>query len=218
MTTPSSHLAPLEQDIVIANYQSLIGSLLCLTYTTYPDLYIAASLPAQYNNQPYIGHYDTANYALRYIRGTPYHGITFSSKTNKNLVNLFGVNVTDKKSLYDAKWGPKNVSGTPTNARARKISTAYTRSLYGYGHITYHSGGSISWSVFREAQNIRSSFKAEIKSADEATRDTHYLHHIMNDLHFLDCNTPTPVIYNDNHGCLDGSKSTWIRDLVYLNI
>jgi hypothetical protein len=67
---PKYRTAPLEQDISTAKYQSLIGSLMWLTYATHPDLCVVTSLLAQYNNQPSTGHYDAATYILSYIRGT----------------------------------------------------------------------------------------------------------------------------------------------------
>jgi muramidase (phage lysozyme) len=48
----------LEQDIVTAKYQSLVGSLLCLAYATHPDICVATSILAQYSNIPSSGHYD----------------------------------------------------------------------------------------------------------------------------------------------------------------
>jgi hypothetical protein len=92
---PKSHLVYLEQDTITAKYQSL-DHFLWLTSARHPYLCIATSLLAQYNKQPSMDHYDTATYVLRFIRGTSYHGITFSSKTNKNLENFVDVNIADQ--------------------------------------------------------------------------------------------------------------------------
>jgi hypothetical protein len=44
---PKTDMPTLEQDIVTAKYQSLVGSLLWLAYATHPDLCVATSLLAQ---------------------------------------------------------------------------------------------------------------------------------------------------------------------------
>jgi hypothetical protein len=74
-----------------------------------------------------------------------------------------------------------------------------------------------SWSVFRESRTSRSSYKAEIKPADEATRVTQHLRHVLSDLEMHNTNIPTPV-FNDNQGCIYWSKSTSINNLRHFNI
>jgi hypothetical protein len=81
---PKTTVDTLEQDIVTIKYQSLVGSLLWLAYTTLPDIFVSTSLIAQYIKQPSAGHYDVAQYVLTYILGTRDHGIHFTHKTNTN--------------------------------------------------------------------------------------------------------------------------------------
>jgi hypothetical protein len=52
---PKTTLDNLEQDIITAKYQSLVGSLLWLAYDTHPDMCVTTSLIAQYNKQPSSG-------------------------------------------------------------------------------------------------------------------------------------------------------------------
>jgi hypothetical protein len=70
---------------------------------------------------------------------------------------------------------------------------------------------------FHESRTNRSSCEAEIKSADEATRVTQHLCHVLSDLEMHGTNTPTPV-FNDNQGCIDWSKSTSIKNIHHINM
>jgi hypothetical protein len=212
---PKTDMPTLEQDIVTAKYQSLVGSLLWLAYATRRELCVATSLLAQYNKQPSSGHYDAARYVLKYILGTIEHGLRFTHKPSTTLVNFIGFVPTPNTTFSDANWGPQNASVPAASQPPIHIHTNYTRSLY--GHVTYRSGGPISWIVFCESRTSRSSCEAEIKSADEATCVTQHLRHVLSDLDMHDTNTPTPV-FNDNQGCIDWSKSSSIKNLRHFNI
>jgi hypothetical protein len=164
---PKTEMPTLEQDIITAKYQSLIGSLLWLAYATHPDLRVAISLLAQYNKQPSSEHYEAARYVLKYVLGTMDHGLRFSHKPNTTLINFIGFVPPLNIASSDANWGPQNASIPTASQPPIHIDTNYTRSLY--GHVTSRSGGPISWSVFRESRTNWSSCEADIKSADEAT-------------------------------------------------
>jgi hypothetical protein len=212
---PKTDMPTLEQDIITANYQSLAGSLLWLAYTTRPDLCFATSLLAQYNKHSSSGHYSAARYILKYILSTIDHGLWFTPKPNTTLVNFIGFVPPLNTTFSDANWGPQNTSVPKASQPHIPIDTNYTRPLY--VHVTYRSGGPISWSVFCESRTSRSSCEAERKSADESTRITQHLCHVLSDLEIHDINTPTPVV-NDNKGCIDWSKSTSIKNLRHFNI
>jgi hypothetical protein len=158
---PKTGMPTLEQDIVTAKYQSLVGSLLWLAYATRPDLCVATSLLDQYNKQPSSGHYYAARYVLKHIIGTIDHGLWFTHKPNTTLVNFIGFVPPPSTTFSNANWGHQNTSIPTASQPPIHIDTNYTRSLY--GHVTYRSGGPISWSVFRESRTSWSSCKAEIK-------------------------------------------------------
>jgi hypothetical protein len=212
---PKTDMPTLEQDIVTAKYQSFVGSLLWLAYASRPDLCVTTSLLDQYNKQPSSGHYDAAQCVLKYIVGTIYHGLRFTHKPNTTLVNFIGFAPPPNTTFSDANWGPQNASVPTASQPPIHIDTHYSRSLY--GHVTYRSGRPISWSVFRESRTSRSSWDGYMKSADEATRVTQHLRHVLSDLDMHNINTPTPV-FNDNQGCIDWSKSTSIKNLCHFNI
>jgi hypothetical protein len=212
---PKTDMSTLEQNIVTANYQSLVGSLLWLAYATHPDFCVTTSLMAQYNKQTSSGHYDAARYVLKYILVTIDRGLWFTHKPNTTIVNFIGFAPPPNTTFSDANWGRQNASVPKSPHPPIHIDTHYTRSLY--GHVTYRSDGLISWSVFRESRASRSSCEADIKAADEATRVTQHLRHVLSDLDMQDINTPLPV-FNDNQGCIYCSKSTSIKNLRHFNI
>jgi hypothetical protein len=174
---PKTTLDNLEQYIITAKYQFLFGYLLWLAYTTFPCICVATSLLAQYNKQPSAGHCNAARYVLKYLIDTGDHSIQFIHKTNTTLVNFIDFFPALDATFSDAKWGPQNASVASTSKPPKMINTNYMRSLY--GHLTYRSGGPISWSIFREARTSRSSceseIKSEIKPTNEATRVTQHL-------------------------------------------
>jgi hypothetical protein len=212
---PKTTLDDLEQAIITTKYQSLVGSLLWIAYVTRPDVCITTSLLAQYNTHPPSGHYDAARDVLKYFIGTSDHCIRFAHKTNTTLVNIIGFVPAPDATSSDVNWGPQNASVPSPSQPPKIIDTNYMISLY--GQVTYRSGGLISWSIFREARTSRSSCESEIKSANEATRVTQHLHHVISNLHMHDTTKPTPV-YNDNQECIDWSKSTCIKNLHHFNI
>jgi hypothetical protein len=203
----------LEQDIVIAKYQSPWLTPL-VAYATRPDLCVSTSLLAQYNKQPSSGHYDADRYVLKYIFGTIDHGLRFTHEPNNTLVNFIGFVPPPNTTFPDANWGPQNASVPTASQPLIHIDTNYTWSLY--GHVTYRAGSLISWSVFRESRTSWSSCKAAIKSADEATCVTQHLRHVLSELEMHDTKKPTPVL-NDNQGCIDLSKYTSIKNLRHFN-
>jgi hypothetical protein len=83
---------------------------------------------------------------VNYLIGTSDHGIRFTHKTNTILVNLIGFVPAPDATFSDANWGPQNASVPSPSQPPKIINTNYAKSLY--GHVTYRSGGPISWSMF----------------------------------------------------------------------
>ena len=63
-----------------ALYQSLIGCIGWITFSTRPDLAPAHSFLSSYNNKPSPGHTEAALYVLHYIHSTVDYGISFTSE------------------------------------------------------------------------------------------------------------------------------------------
>jgi hypothetical protein len=78
-------MSTLEQEIVTAKYQSIVGSLLWLAYDTRPELCVSRR-----QKKPPSGHYDAARYVLKYIFDTADHSLQFTDKPNTVIVNFIG--------------------------------------------------------------------------------------------------------------------------------
>jgi len=60
-------------------YSSVIGSLLYLAVSTRPDIMYAVNTLARYMARPTMSHWQAMLYLLRYLQGTPTHGILYKS-------------------------------------------------------------------------------------------------------------------------------------------
>jgi hypothetical protein len=65
-------MSPSDCDDLRLKYQSLVGSLHWLVHTTHPDLSTVVSLLGQHQNNPSLGHYDTAIYVTQYLAHKKY--------------------------------------------------------------------------------------------------------------------------------------------------
>jgi hypothetical protein len=84
-------------------YQSLIGSIGWLAHSTWPNLIMAHSFLASYNNKPSTGHMKAALHTLQYIHSTNNYSISFTSN-NIGLMHSFihYPPTTDVKAYTDA--------------------------------------------------------------------------------------------------------------------
>ncbi|XP_033212120.1 secreted RxLR effector protein 161-like [Belonocnema kinseyi] len=74
-------------------YQSLIGFLMYLAFSTRPDIAYAVSSLSQFNQNPGKAYWLSAKRVLRYLKGTRNCGLNFRRKGDE----LFG--------YVDADWG-----------------------------------------------------------------------------------------------------------------
>ena len=199
-----TELSPKARAIIITQYQSLIGALNWLAVSTHPDVSVALTLLAQHNSYATPAHLLGAKYVLRYLPDSADHGIAFTSQfASSYLSTTFGwPKDTPTLTTYtDANWGPQDASKpNPTDI----ISLAECCSLL--GSISTRTGGPIAWHVIREPRVSRSTCESEIKSADEGTKVTQFIRHLLSDLHMPDVTLPTPL-WNDNRGAVDWSHN-----------
>jgi hypothetical protein len=208
-------LSPKACTAIITQYQSLIGALNWLAVSTRPDVSVALTLLAQHNSYATPAHLLGAKYVLRYLAGSADHGIAFTSQfASSYLSTTFGwPKDTPTLTTYtDANWGPQDASKpNPTDI----ISLAECCSLL--GSISTRTGGPIAWHVIREPRVSRSTCESEIKSADEGTKVTQFIRHILSDLHMPDVTLPTPL-WNDNRGAVDWSHNCANKKMRHINI
>ncbi|KAK3003556.1 hypothetical protein RJ639_018935 [Escallonia herrerae] len=82
-------------------YRTLVGSLVYLTVTR-PDIAYVVHLVSQFISGPRTTHFAAVLHILRYIKGTLFHGLHFSSHSSLKL-----------HACYDADW-----AGDPTDRRS----------------------------------------------------------------------------------------------------
>ncbi|XP_019089097.1 PREDICTED: uncharacterized protein LOC109127939 [Camelina sativa] len=85
-------------------YRKLVGSLQYLAFTRL-DIAFAVNTLSQFMHQPTDAHWQAAKRILRYLAGTPTHGIFFSAKNTLSL-----------HAFLDADWAGDTVDYVSTNA------------------------------------------------------------------------------------------------------
>ena len=73
-------------------YRRLVGSLVYPT-VTYPDIFYAVHQVSQYLSTPRLTHYAAVLHILRYLKGTLFHGLFYSSQSPLIL-----------RAFFDADW------------------------------------------------------------------------------------------------------------------
>jgi len=114
----------------------------------------------------------------------------------------------------DANWGPQDAS-RPTASTSREISLDETKSIC--GHIIFYGAAPVFWASHKEPRTSGSSCEAEIMATNMCTKSVLWFRHVLGDLNLLDISSPT-MIYNDNRGAVDWSKTTSTRGLRHVNI
>ena len=148
---PSSELTPAQQAHLNSVLQSFNGSFIWLSTCTRPDLSVITSQLCAYNHKASAGLLDAARYVLRYLKGSPHHGISFSSRHPTPLHTFINLppNLTPSSepshhliTFSDANWGPQDASN-PDPSLPVLLPVSDTRSLSGY--VSIRSGGPVQW-------------------------------------------------------------------------
>uniref|UniRef100_A0A2N9HTZ5 Reverse transcriptase Ty1/copia-type domain-containing protein n=1 Tax=Fagus sylvatica TaxID=28930 RepID=A0A2N9HTZ5_FAGSY len=123
-------------------YHQLVGSLVYLTVTR-PDIAYTVHLVSQFLSAPHSTHYAAVIHILRYIKGTMFHGLHFSTHSTLNLC-----------ACSDANW-----VGDPTN----RHSTT--------GFCFFFGDSLISWRSKKQHIVSHSSTEAEYRALADTTSE-----------------------------------------------
>uniref|UniRef100_A0A2N9HX12 Reverse transcriptase Ty1/copia-type domain-containing protein n=1 Tax=Fagus sylvatica TaxID=28930 RepID=A0A2N9HX12_FAGSY len=152
-------------------YRQPVGSLVYLTITR-PDISYAIHIVSQFMAAPRSLHYAAVLQILRYLKGTLFHGLHFSSQSSLTL-----------QAYSDADW-----AGDPTDRR----------STTGYCFLLGNS--LISWRSKKQSVVACSSTEAEYRALADTTTELLWLRWLLQDLG-IDCSTTVPI-HCDNRSAI----------------
>uniref|UniRef100_A0A2N9HCA8 Integrase catalytic domain-containing protein n=1 Tax=Fagus sylvatica TaxID=28930 RepID=A0A2N9HCA8_FAGSY len=152
-------------------YRQLVGSLVYLTVTRL-DISYAVHIVSQFMAAPRSLHYAVVLRILRYLKGTLFHGLHFSSQSSLTL-----------QAYSDADW-----AGEPTDRRSTK------------GYCFLLGDSLISWRSKKQSVVTRSSTKAEYRALTDTTAELLWLRWLLQDLG-IDCSTAVPI-HCDNRSAI----------------
>ena len=152
-------------------YRQLVGSLIYLTVTC-PDISYAVHVVSQFMAAPKSPHYADILRIIRYLKGTIFDGLHFSSHSSLTL-----------QAYSDADW-----AGDPTDRR----------STIGYCFLLGDS--LISWRSKKQTIVARSSTEAKYRALTATTAELIWLRWLLQDLG-VDCSTATKL-HCDNRSAI----------------
>ena len=157
-------------------YRQLVGSLIYLTVTR-PDISYAVHFVSRFMSAPCSSHYAAVLRILRYLKGTIYHGLHYSSNSSLEL-----------RACSDSDW-----AGNPIDRR----------SITGY---CFFLGDSlISWKSKRQTVVSRSSSEAEYRALADTTAELLWLQRLLQGLRvpssptkiYCDSQSAIQIAHND---------------------
>ncbi|CAA7024026.1 unnamed protein product [Microthlaspi erraticum] len=134
-------------------YRQLVGSLQYLAFTR-PDIAYAVNKLSQFMHSPTTDHWQAAKCVLRYLAGTPTHGIYFT-KSNSLTLHAFS----------DADWGGDTDNYISTN-----------------GYIVYLGKHAISWSAKKQKGVARYQLRQSIALLLTPPQNLRGMKHLARDM------------------------------------
>ena len=158
-----------------ALYREMVGSLQYLAVCCRPDISFSVNLCARYVSNPYSSHLNAAKHILRYLKGTPLVGITYTGDVHMQDMWLCGYS--------DASY-----AADPDN---RKSTTGYVFTMF---------GGAISWNSKLQPTVAISTTEAEYMATSAATREATWIKKLLTELGVYIGALP---LKNDNQGAIN---------------
>ena len=147
--------------------------LLWIFQTSRPDITHSVGRLCRFNHNPGKAHWIAAKHVLRYLAGTPHHGITYSR--NDHTPHFI--------QYSDADWA---------NCPDTRRSTT--------GYVTLMANGAIAWKSKLQKTTASSTVVAEYQSLYDSARQVAWLRSLHAQLGF---DNPGPTtVFEDNEGCI----------------
>ncbi|KAJ9542170.1 LOW QUALITY PROTEIN: hypothetical protein OSB04_028676 [Centaurea solstitialis] len=162
--TPSAG-TPLQDP---TRYRQLVGSLVYLTVTR-PDIAYAVHTVSQFMATPRSDHYAALLRILRYLKGTMFHGMYFSSTSSLVL-----------RGFSDVDWD--------SDMTDRRSTT---------GYCFFLGDSLISWRSKKQSLTVRSSTKAEYRALADTSQELIWLRWLLSDMGAPQ-KSPTPLWCDNN--------------------
>jgi hypothetical protein len=174
VSTPAETSLTLRRDpaarITTQPYRQLIGTLMYLAVCSRPDIAFAVGKLSRYLDCATDDHWNAAKRVVRYLKGTPNHGITYDGNTQpSNLLQLY----------TDADFG-------------MCLDTRKSTS----GVVVTLNSGPVVWSSHKQSVVATSTTEAEFIAAHDGTREVVWFRRITSD---MNATQPGPTeLYCDN--------------------
>ncbi|KAJ1595009.1 hypothetical protein NDA14_007285 [Ustilago hordei] len=158
-------------------YLVIIGKLLWVANSTWPDLSLTMSVLARHMREPSQEHYQAAQWALHYLEGTKDVGLVYRGNMSQEPLIAHS----------DVNWA--------SDATIQRRSTL--------GSVVLVYGNPVAWKSATQKCISLSAVEVEFIAAMEATREVLFLKQLLCSIGIA---TGTPTVYSDNTGCIQVSK------------
>jgi hypothetical protein len=194
MSDSTSVATPMVNSLTVSNsgetlsidehtvYRYIVGCLLYLACWTRPDISFSVSELSRFVAAPCEAHLVAAKHVLRYLRGTPDLGLTYSKSLSQGSQNqLYGFVDSDWAGCHDT----------------RRSTSGYTLML---------NGAAVSWKSKLQTVVALSTAEAEFVAASSMVQEVIYARKFLDNLGFPQT-VPTQV-FEDNSTCIAWSEGS----------
>ncbi|KAJ0603580.1 putative RNA-directed DNA polymerase [Helianthus annuus] len=169
----------MEENAKLANkgeYQRIVGKLIYLSHTR-PDIAYAVGVVSQFMHQPQVTHMEAVWRIIRYLKGTPGHGVLF--KTNGHL---------ETQVYTDAYW-----AGDKGNQRSTS------------GYFTLVGGNLVTWRSKKQKVVALSSAEAEFRGIARGLAEILWVRKLLTEIGYPP--TQSSEILCDNKAAIQISEN-----------
>lgn len=161
-------------------HSKLVGSLNWLATSTRPDIAHSVGTLCRFISNPGRQHWTAAQRVLKYLAGTPAHGLRFERQATQENPTLIGYS--------DSDW-----AGDPDTRRSTT------------GHLFLLHNSPVSWKSKPQPSTALSSVEFEYIALCSAAREATWIRQVLTELYFSQ-HSPTKI-FDDNKGCLSVSSN-----------